>query len=54
MEEFRRLTEPFDIIDALCGVLSGSYSYDLDIAQAKGITFSVEDYESAFQMDEQQ
>jgi len=51
-ENLRHTEDPFEIIDALAGCLSGSYSKDLEIAKQMGITFCEHTYQEAFQMQE--
>jgi hypothetical protein len=51
-ENLRHTKDVFEIIDALAGCLSGSYSKDLEIANQVGITFDEHTYQEAFQMQE--
>jgi len=50
MNNLRTITDPFDIIDALDGELSGDYSFDINKVEEDYITFSVTDYREAVMM----
>lgn len=52
-QERQELKDPFEVLDALRGSISGEYEHDLICLNVGGKTCSREVYQQAYQMDQQ-
>ena len=52
-KELREITTPFEVLDALGGLVSEDYKTDVKLAEQLGVTFSKSLYEDACQMNAQ-